>query len=69
MREKSSKAVNDDKQYNFGRPLDEPLRKRLDLNDLLQRAKTQKKNDKKNNILIFSGAASAVVATYLLLSL
>ena len=69
MREKPIRDVSDDKQYNFGRPLDEPLKKRLDLNDLLQRAKTEKKNDKKHNLLIFSGAASAVVATYLLLSM
>ena len=43
--------------------------KRLDLNDLIKRAKDEKKNDKKFNLLIFSGAASVVIVFYLLLSL
>ena len=43
--------------------------KRLDLNDLIKRAKTEAKNDKKFNLLIFSGAASVVVVFFILLSL
>ena len=43
--------------------------KRLDLNDLLKRVKDRKKNDKKINLLIFSGAASLVLVVFLLLSL
>ena len=43
--------------------------KRQDLNDLIKRAKDEKKNDKKFNLLIFSGAASVVIVFYLLLSL
>tara|TARA_B100001123_G_C14821123_1_gene832247 strand:- start:248 stop:430 length:183 start_codon:yes stop_codon:yes gene_type:complete len=42
---------------------------RLDLNDLLKRVKDQKKNDKKNNLLIFSGAVTAASAVILLFNL
>ena len=44
-------------------------KKRLDLNDLLRRAKDQKKNDKKFNLLIYSGAASVIVVFILILNL
>ena len=43
--------------------------KRLDLNDLLRRLDDRKKNDKKINLLIFSGAASLVLVVFLVLSL
>ena len=43
--------------------------KRLDLNDLIKRAKDEKKNDKKFNLLIFSGASTVVLVFFLLLSL
>ena len=42
---------------------------RLDLNDLLKRAKDQKKNDKKANLLILSGAATVVFVVFLVLTL
>ncbi len=45
------------------------VKTRLDLNDLLKRAKEQKKHDKKNNLLIFSGAVTAASAVILLLNL
>ena len=44
-------------------------RKRLDLNDLLKRAESQRKNDRKFNLLIYCGAFSVVVVFFLLLSL
>ena len=67
MRGKISEAEED--QYGF-RPLDRAVsKKRLDLNDLLQRAKDQKKSDKKLNILIYSGAVSVVAVFVILLSL
>ena len=45
------------------------LKKRLDVNDLLKRAKDQEKNDKKLNLLIYVGAASVIVVFVLILSI
>jgi len=45
------------------------LKKRLDVNDLLKRAKDQEKNDKKLNLLIYAGAASVIVVFVLILSI
>ena len=45
------------------------VKPRLDLNDLLKRAKDQKKNDKKANLLILSGAVTVAFVIFLLLNL
>ena len=45
------------------------VKSRLDLNDLLKRAKDQKKNDKKANLLILSGAVIVAFVVFLLLNL
>ena len=50
------------KAENFAKP-------RLDLNDLLKRAKDQKKNDKKANLLILSGVVTVAFVVFLLLNL
>ena len=42
---------------------------RLDLNDLLKRIKDQKKDNRKMSLLILSGATSAVLVFFLILSL
>ena len=42
---------------------------RLDLNDLLQRMKDEKKELKKTNIIIFSGAVSIAAVVLVILSL
>ena len=42
---------------------------RLDLNDLLKRAKDLKRNEKKINLLIFFGAVSVIGVILLILSL
>ena len=42
---------------------------RLDLNDLLKRAKEKKKNEKKGNLLILSGSVAVAFVVILLLSL
>ena len=42
---------------------------RLDLNDLLKRAKDQKKNDKRTNVLILFGAITVAFVVFLLLNL
>ena len=67
MREKVSQAKFDEDRYGY-RSLEIP-KKRLDLNDLLKRVKDEEKNDKKFNLLIFSGAASVVLVFFMLLGL
>ena len=67
MKVKASRVKSDEDQYDF-KPLEES-KKRLDLNELLQRAKDEEKNDKRYNLLIFSGAVSVIIVFFLLLSL
>tara|TARA_B100000029_G_C16738632_1_gene653594 strand:+ start:166 stop:369 length:204 start_codon:yes stop_codon:yes gene_type:complete len=43
--------------------------KRLDLNDLLNRVKVEKKTQVKNNIIVFSGIILAVILSYLVFTL
>mgnify|MGYP001384582430 FL=1 len=70
MREKISQVGYREEQYHVGEPYDSStLKKRLDLNDLLKRAKDQEKNDKKLNLLIYSGAVSVIAVFVLILSL
>ena len=70
MRDRTSRVEYDDEeQYHASDFLNSSSKKRLDLNDLLKRAKDQKNNDKKINLLIFSGAASLVLVVFLVLSL
>ena len=47
----------------------ETVKSRLDLNDLLQRAKEEKKSDIKTNVLILSGAFLIALVVFLMLSL
>ena len=47
----------------------EEAKKRLDLNDLLKRAKDQEKSDKKFNVLIYTSAASVLVVLLLIFSI
>ena len=68
MRGKVSQARADEVRYDY-RPLSDNAEKRLDLNDLLKRAKDQEKNDKKLNLLIYAGAASVIVVFVLILSI
>ena len=67
MKVKVRRVKSNEDQYDF-KPLGKS-KKRLNLNDLLQRAKDEEKNDKRFNLLIFSGAASVVIVFFLLLSL
>ena len=70
MRERASQVEYDEEQYHVSELLHPSTsRKRLDLNDLLKRAKEQKERDKKLNLLIYTGALSAVVVFGLLLSI
>ena len=67
MKVRASRVKSDEDQHGF-KPFGKS-KKRLNLNDLLQRAKDEEKNDKRFNLLIFSGAASVVIVFFLLLSL
>ena len=70
MRERAGQVEYDKEQYHPDGLLHfSKSKKRLDLNVLLKRAKDQEENDKKFNLLIFSGAASVVIVFYLLLSI
>ena len=70
MREKVNQIGYEEEQYHFVKSDDySMLKKRLDLNDLLKRAKNQEKNDKKFNLLIYAGAASVIVVFVLILSI
>ena len=70
MREKVNRVGHEEVQYRFGKPDDSSMsEKRLDLNDLLKRAKDQEKNDKKLDLLIYAGATSVIVVFVLILSI
>ena len=70
MRKKISQVRYKEEQYHVGEPYDSStLKKRLDVNDLLKRAKDQEKNDKKLNLLIYAGAASVIAVFALILSI
>ena len=69
MRDRTSQVDLNEEQYSKDNFVSSSSKKRLDLNDLLKRAKDQKKNDKKLNILIFSGAASLVAVFIVLLNI
>ena len=70
MRERTGRVDYDEEQYHADELLHSSTsKKRLDLNDLLKRAKDQEKNDKKLNLLIYSGAALVIVVLVLIPSL
>ena len=70
MRERASQVEYNEEQYRDSETLNSSTsKKRLDLNDLLKRAKDQEKNDKKLNLLIYSGAVSVIAVFVLILSL
>jgi len=69
MRGKVKQVDYNEDQYGFTKPLDEMKNsKRLDVNDLLQRAKNEKKIDKKINLMVLSGAISVVLVLFIILS-
>ena len=70
MREKVNQVGYKEEQYHVRESYDSSMsEKRLDLNDLLKRAKDQEKNDKRLNLLIYAGALSVIVAFVLILSI
>ena len=63
MRERTGRVNYDEEQYHANELLHSSTsKKRLDLNDLLKRAKNEEKNDKKFNLLIYSSAAFVIAA-------
>ena len=68
MRGKVNQVKSYDNFYGY-RPSIGIKDKRLNLNNLLKRIKNEEKKDKKLNLLIFSGATSAVIVFFLLLSI
>jgi len=69
MRGKARQSEYNEEQYRASNFLKSSSNKRLDLNDLLKRVEDQKKSDKKINILIYSGAVSAITIFVLFISL
>ena len=70
MRDRTTHVEYDEEQYNVKELLNSSkTKKRLDLNDLLQRAKNQEKSDKKINFLIYSGAIAVIAIFVLFISL
>ena len=67
MRGKLSQVKSNDDLYGY-RPLLDATKKRLDLNNILRRAKDEEKKNKKLNLLIFSGMTSVILVFFLLLS-
>ena len=65
---KVSQTKSDGEAYGF-RPLSETPKKRLDLNNLLMRAKEEERRSKKLNLFIFSGATVVILVFLMLLSL
>ena len=65
---KVCQARSETERYDF-KPLLETPKKRLDLNNLLMRAKEEEKKSKKFNLLVFSGATTVVLVFLMLVSL
>ena len=63
---KVSQVRSDKEQYTYR--LETP-EKRLDLNNLLIRAKEEEKKSKKINLLVFSGATTVVLVFLMLISI
>ena len=69
MRERASQVEYNEEKYRISESLNSSTsKKRLDLNDLLKRAKDQEKNDKKFNLLIYSCAAFVLAVLLLIVS-
>ncbi len=69
MREKTGQIKSDEDQYGY-RTIENNsvINRRLDVNDLLRRAKEEKKIDKKTNFLILSSTLGLAAIVLLILS-
>ena len=69
MRERASQVEYNEEQYRDSETLNSSTsKKRLDLNDLLKRAKDEEKNDKKFNLLIYSCAVFVIAVFFFIVS-
>ena len=67
MSKKINKTYSDDDQYHVSRSLNfQNFKKRLNVSDLLRRAKEEEKSKKKFNLLIYSCVTAAVVVFLLI---
>ena len=71
MREKAKQLNLQEDRYGYLEPEKSKfeMNKRLDLNDLLKRMKDQKKDDKKTNTLILSGAAGVAAVVLIIIGI
>ncbi len=70
MREKINRVGYEEDRYHVSKSYDSLMsEKRLDLNDLLKRAKVQEKKDKRLNLLIYAGVLSVIVVFVLILNI
>ena len=65
---KVSQIKSNGERYGF-KPLLETSKKRLDLNNLLMRAKEEEKRSKKQNLFIFTGATTVVLVFLMIISI
>ena len=65
---KTNQIKTDDEQYGYRTPLSDQPENRLDVNNLLNRIKEERKHSRKTNLFIFSGATIVVVVFVTLLS-
>ena len=68
MRGKASQVKSDGENYGF-KPMLEKSNKRLNLNNLLMRAKEEEKRSKKQNLFIFTGASTVVLVFLMIISI
>tara|TARA_B100001123_G_C14355278_1_gene648708 strand:+ start:230 stop:442 length:213 start_codon:yes stop_codon:yes gene_type:complete len=61
MRERANQVEYDDDQYHYGEARYSTSKKRLDLNDLLQRVKNEKRDEKKSNLIIYAGVTAVIL--------
>ena len=70
MREKTNQVRYEGDPHHVGESYHPSMtEKRLDLNDLLKRAKVQEKNDKRLNLIIYAGALSVIVVFVLIINI
>ena len=66
---KAKVEIERDHEVDVNREHSSDSRTRINLNDLLQRAKEKKKADKKFNLLVISGALSITLLVIVILNL
>jgi len=68
MREKTNQVEYDDR-HHYGEAVYSTSKKRLDLNDLLQRVKKQKRDEKNSNLIIYAGVTAVILVFVSIISI